>query len=71
MDDLFSQAASQQSDPEKRIAELSTELEHHNKLYYQDAEPEITDAEYDSLMGELKKLEAARLPDPTRRWCTS
>lgn len=72
MDDLFSQAASQQSDPEKRIAELSTELEHHNKLYYQDAEPEITDAEYDSLMGELKKLEAAHpslaKPDsPTQR----
>ncbi|MBT8043900.1 MAG: NAD-dependent DNA ligase LigA [Verrucomicrobiae bacterium] len=75
MDDLFSHAASQpphSDEPEKRIAELSAELEHHNKLYYQDAEPEITDAEYDSLMNELKKLEAAHpslaKPDsPTQR----
>ncbi len=46
MDDLFSHAASQPSNsdnPEKRIAELSAELEHHNQLYYQEAEPEITE----------------------------
>ncbi len=75
MDDLFSQATSQPTDsgnPEKRISKLSSELEHHNKLYYQDAEPEITDAEYDSLMGELKKLEAvhpslSRPDSPTQR----
>jgi len=72
MEDLFSLSASQQPDPEKRITELSAELEHHNKLYYQEAEPEITDAEYDTLMGELKKLEAAHpslaKPDsPTQR----
>lgn len=59
MDDLFSFAESQnQPDAQKRIAELSAQLEHHNQLYYQDAEPEISDAEYDALMGELKKLEA-------------
>ncbi len=60
--DLFSHAASQPSNSEdaaKRIAALSAELEHHNRLYYQDAEPEISDAEYDARMNELKKLEAA------------
>ena len=72
MDDLFAHAESQQSDPEKRVLELSQQLEHHNKLYYQDAEPEISDAEYDALMGELKKLESAHpslaKPDsPTQR----
>ena len=72
MDDLFAHAASQQSEPEKRIAQLCKELEHHNELYYQDAQPEISDAEYDALMNELKKLEAAHpslaKPDsPTQR----
>lgn len=71
--DLFSFADSQADPaPQKRIAELSTQLEHHNELYYQDAEPEISDAEYDALMGELKKLESAHpelaQPDsPTQR----
>jgi len=81
MDDLFSLAESQnQPDPDNNVCnqaragikELTTQLEHHNQLYYQDAEPEISDAEYDSLMGELKKLEATHpdlaLPDsPTQR----
>lgn len=82
-DDLFSfaeaqsqsekdSASSTHNDAEKRVLELSSQLEHHNQLYYQDAEPEISDAEYDTLMGELKKLEAAHpdlaLPDsPTQR----
>ena len=72
MDDLFAHSAIQPSDPEKRILELSQQLEHHNKLYYQDAEPEISDAEYDALMNELKKLEAAhpslaKADSPTQR----
>lgn len=73
MDDLFSFAESQsEPGPKQRISELSTLLEHHNQLYYQQAEPEISDAEYDTLMGELKKLEADHpelaLPDsPTQR----
>ncbi len=72
MDDLFSHSAIQQSDPEKRVLELSKQLEHHNTLYYQDAEPEISDAEYDALMNELKKLEAAhpslaKADSPTQR----
>lgn len=54
------------------MAELSAELEKHNRLYYLEAEPEVSDAEYDALMGELKKLEA-EFPDlaspdsPTQR----
>jgi DNA ligase (NAD+) len=72
MDDLFAHAESRQSDPEKRILELSRQLEHHNKLYYQDAEPEVSDAEYDALMNELKKLETshpalAKTDSPTQR----
>lgn len=72
MDDLFAHSAIQPSDPEKRVLELSKQLEHHNTLYYQDAEPEISDAEYDALMNELKKLEAAhpslaKADSPTQR----
>ena len=72
MEDLFAHSAIQPSDPEKRVLELSQQLEHHNKLYYQDAEPEISDAEYDALMNELKKLEAAhpslaKADSPTQR----
>lgn len=72
MDDLFSHTASQQPDPAKRITELITRIEHHNQLYYQDAAPEISDADYDTLMNELKALEKKHpelaLPDsPTQR----
>lgn len=56
MDDLFSFAAS--SSPEKRIQELRESLHHHNELYYQQALPEISDAEYDKLYRELEELEA-------------
>jgi len=67
MDDLFSRPT-----PEARIRELRAELEHHNRLYYQDAAPEISDADYDRLFRELERLEAAhpefaRDDSPTRR----
>jgi DNA ligase (NAD+) len=67
MDDLFSRPA-----PQTRILELRKELERHNRLYYQDAAPEISDADYDKLYRELEQLEAAHpelaSPDsPTRR----
>ncbi|MDG2126198.1 MAG: hypothetical protein P8J87_21025, partial [Verrucomicrobiales bacterium] len=45
-----------------RILELRQQLEHHNRLYYLDASPEISDADYDALMGELKTLESTH-PD--------
>lgn len=55
-----------------RVAWLRSELERHNRLYYQDATPEISDAEYDRLYRELENLEAVHpeLDDPnspTRR----
>lgn len=42
---------------DNRIAELRAELNRHNQLYYQDAQPEISDAEYDRLFRELEDLE--------------
>jgi DNA ligase (NAD+) len=42
----------------KRIDELSKELRRHNKLYYADDQPEISDAEYDKLLHELAELES-------------
>ena len=55
-----------------RIDELREELRRHEHLYYVLDAPEISDAEYDALMNELKKLEAAHpeliTPDsPTQR----
>jgi len=45
--------------PEKRIEDLRREIDHHNRLYYLDATPEITDQEFDALLRELQGLEAA------------
>ena len=44
--------------PENRIRELRQQLRHHNELYYQQAQPEITDADYDKLYRELETLES-------------
>jgi len=44
-------------DIKKKIEELIKEINRHNKKYYVDAKPEISDHEYDRLMDELKKLE--------------
>ncbi|MEN7972504.1 MAG: NAD-dependent DNA ligase LigA [Verrucomicrobiota bacterium] len=41
----------------QRIEELCTEIERHNRLYYIDAKPEITDREYDQLLQTLEELE--------------
>jgi DNA ligase (NAD+) len=43
---------------EKRISELRELLNHHAYRYYVLDSPEISDAEYDALMEELKQLEA-------------
>jgi DNA ligase (NAD+) len=56
----------------RRAEELHRLLEHHNRLYYIEAKPEITDREYDLLLEELQGLEeqyaALRTPDsPTQR----
>ncbi|MBM83816.1 MAG: DNA ligase (NAD(+)) LigA [Planctomycetaceae bacterium] len=43
---------------EEKIESLRSELERHNRLYYVEATPEISDLEYDKLMKELEQLEA-------------
>ena len=68
-DDLFS--TPNDADASK-IQQLTHELNRHSELYYQDAKPEISDAEFDTLLDQLKKLEAANphliAPDsPTQR----
>ncbi|MEX0820266.1 MAG: NAD-dependent DNA ligase LigA, partial [Pirellulaceae bacterium] len=42
---------------EQRIATLRDQIRHHDRLYYVEAAPEISDTEYDRLMNELKELE--------------
>lgn len=59
-------------DPVKRVEELRHEIRRHEELYYVQAAPELSDAEFDALMNELKALEAAHpallTPDsPTQR----
>lgn len=56
----------------KLVESLRAEIEHHNRLYYQEAQPEISDREYDLLVQELEELED-RYPElrseasPTRK----
>jgi DNA ligase (NAD+) len=56
----------------ERVEELRRAIWHHRKKYYADADPVISDAEYDALERELREIEAA-WPDlvtadsPTRR----
>ncbi|MDH4175293.1 MAG: hypothetical protein OEV97_16295, partial [Betaproteobacteria bacterium] len=42
----------------QRVAALREEIERHNRLYYVDDAPEISDAAYDKLFAELLQLEA-------------
>lgn len=53
--------------PAARVEALRREIEHHTYLYYALDAPEISDAAFDSLMRELRELEAAHpeLVDPT------
>src|SRR3954452_12789117 len=56
----------------KRIAELREEIRFHDRKYYEESRPVITDRDYDRLMQELVELEKAH-PDlitpesPTQR----
>ena len=45
-------------DPVARAAELRAEIAHHNERYHVLDDPEITDAEYDALVRELRAIEA-------------
>ncbi|KAF0159760.1 MAG: DNA ligase (NAD+) [Syntrophaceae bacterium] len=56
----------------KRIPELRKTIEYHNRRYYQQDAPEISDIEYDRLMRELQELETLYHDDelatsPTQR----
>ena len=53
--DLFSSPTP--SAQETRLHELRSALDRHNRLYYNKATPEISDAEYDKLFRELEELE--------------
>jgi len=60
------------ADPVNRAAWLCEEIEKHNRLYYQEAKPEISDKEYDKLLKELVDLEKkhpelANANSPTQR----
>ena len=48
-----------QGTPEERAAELREAIRHHDRLYYIESAPEVSDAEYDALFRELVELETA------------
>jgi DNA ligase (NAD+) len=61
-----------ESSAAKRIATLRNEIEEHNRRYYQEAAPTISDREYDRLYRELTELEErypqlATADSPTHR----
>ncbi len=45
------------SEIKKRVEELRRQIRYHDQKYYDEAQPEIPDLEYDSLYRELKDLE--------------
>ncbi len=60
------------ADPGQEIEKLREEIRHHDRKYYVEAAPEISDLEYDRLLSRLKVLEADNpelvTPDsPTQR----
>ena len=60
------------ADVRRRVTRLRTEIRRHDRLYYERARPEVSDAEYDALVRELRALEARHpglvTPEsPTRR----
>ena len=46
------------ADAAQRVTELREQIHHHDYLYYVEARPDVSDAEYDTLVRELKALEA-------------
>ena len=60
------------SDASQKIEQLRREIEGHDRLYYGEARPEISDADYDVIFRELKALEVEHpelitLDSPTQR----
>ena len=65
-------AGSGDTDAARRVEELRSEIRRHERLYYVDGRPELTDIDFDSMMSELADLERLHpelaAPDsPTRR----
>ena len=64
--------SSERDKARRRARQLARQIERHNRLYYRDDRPEISDAEYDRLLREFQELEA-RFPElrtadsPTQR----
>lgn len=58
--------ASVEPSVDERIEQLHAAIRHHDRLYYLEDRPEISDAEYDRLFRELRALEEAH-PDKVRR----
>ncbi len=46
------------SEAAKQIVRLRDEIRHHDRKYYVEAKPEISDLEYDRLLERLRQLEA-------------
>ena len=72
MSSLDSPLPSSPAEADREVVELSREIERHNRLYYVDAAPEVTDREYDRLMKRLSEIEdafpeLARDDSPTRK----
>ncbi len=65
-------APSSREQAAKKILKLRSEIEYHEKKYYVDNDPQVSDAKFDQLMDELKELERTH-PDlvtpesPTQR----
>ena len=64
--------SSERKPPDARVAELIDEIRRHDRLYFVEAAPVISDAEYDALVRELTALERAhpellRPDSPTQR----
>jgi DNA ligase (NAD+) len=64
--------ALEEKEAARRVAQLRNEIQEHNRRYYQEAAPTITDREYDKLYRELSDLEKrfpklAAADSPTQR----
>ena len=58
--------------PKEQIESLREQIDEHDRLYYTEGRPAISDRQYDALFGKLRELEAAHpqlvTPDsPTQR----
>src|SRR3954471_24153584 len=65
-------SADARSNPAKRAEQLRREIARHNRLYYNEDAPQVSDSDYDALFGELQAIEREHpelaTPDsPTQR----